>query len=152
MNQIPSRPDNLGVIIVAGGQGTRLGGSRPKQFQLLAGKPVLQWSCECFAGFPGVHSLVVVLPDQYLAEGRILMTAWHPAVPWQIVAGGRRRQDSVASGLAALATECRWVAIHDAARPGISPDVVARVWAAAREVGAATSGRSIPSLRPKMAC
>ncbi len=116
--------DQLSVVIVAGGMGSRMQNPVPKQFLPLLGKPVLRWSVDCFAAVPMVSELVVVLPSEFHVEGSRLLHDVHTSIPLKIVEGGQRRQDSVANGLKALEAGADWVAVHDAARPGVSPDLV----------------------------
>ncbi len=121
------------AIIVAGGRGRRLGAGTPKQFLELGGVSMLQRSVEAFASHPRVDRIVVVLPEDlvgtpppYLAGSRLT-----------IVAGGLRRQDSVANGVAALDGTDDIVLIHDAARPFVDADTISRTIDAAGETGAA---------------
>jgi 2-C-methyl-D-erythritol 4-phosphate cytidylyltransferase len=109
------QPD-AGVIIVAAGRGTRFGGEVPKQYQLLAGAPVLLHAVRPFASHPEVAHIVVVLPPADAAAP----PEWLATVRGgrlTIVAGGAERRESVIAGLAALPVECTIVLIHDGARP-----------------------------------
>ncbi len=113
-----------GVILVAAGSGDRFG--RPKAFVELDGQTLLARSAARFDGF-FAKIAVLRLPD--LDQTRL------PG--WTLVAGGARRRDSVAAGLAALPPEVDLVLIHDAARPLVSDEVIARVREAAEQRGAA---------------
>ncbi|MBB4838819.1 2-C-methyl-D-erythritol 4-phosphate cytidylyltransferase/2-C-methyl-D-erythritol 2,4-cyclodiphosphate synthase [Sphingomonas kyeonggiensis] len=111
------------AIIVAAGSGTRAGGSVPKQFAPLAGKPMLQHSFDALTSHPEVDAVVVVV-----GEGQ--ETALHAAlgdVPFAI--GGATRRESVKNGLV-LAGDADRVLIHDAARPFLSHAVIDRLLAA----------------------
>ncbi len=109
------------VIIVAAGRGRRMGGAVPKQWQLLAGKPVLAHTLAAFAGLPVV---LVIHPDD---REQAAMLA--PAV--RLVFGGATRGGSVLAGLRALErTGTDRVLIHDGARPLVSGDLIARLLAA----------------------
>jgi 2-C-methyl-D-erythritol 4-phosphate cytidylyltransferase/2-C-methyl-D-erythritol 2,4-cyclodiphosphate synthase len=106
---------NFHAIIVAGGSGSRSGGK--KQWMLLGGKPVLDWSVEAFLHSDAVH-IVVVVPAEDLEEAQ---TAY-PQV--KVVTGGDDRAGSVVNGLKALdglAATSDVVMIHDAARPLLKP-------------------------------
>lgn len=127
--------DGLAIIIVAGGMGSRMQNPVPKQFLPLLGKPVLRWSVDCFAALPLVTELVVVLPAEFHVEGTQVLKDVFTSVPLKIVEGGSRRQDSVANGLKALEPGTEWVGVHDAARPGISPDLVFQAFNLAQEHG-----------------
>lgn len=126
---------DVGVVIVAGGQGTRTGGAAAgaelKQFRWIAGKPMLLHSIHTFMARPDVHTVVVVLPKSHAAD----------PPPWLfqcdvdrllVSTGGRERAESVANGLEDVPDECAIVLVHDAARPFVPNDVVERVVAAAR--------------------
>lgn len=117
-----------GVVIPAGGRGARMGGRR-KPFLLLAGEPVLSRAIRPFLRHPSVECLVVALPEADAAAP----PAWIAALDRRIrvVAGGAERGDSVRSALAALPRGLDVIVVHDAARPLVSDDLVARVIAAA---------------------
>lgn len=129
-------PRDVGVVLVAAGQGTRMGGEVPKQFRLLGGQPVVLWSLQAFLGVHDVAQVVVVLPALHAAEP----PAWLAALVGtrvRLVAGGVERHDSVARGTAALGPDCITVLVHDAARPLVDRGTIDAVIAAARSgVGA----------------
>ncbi len=125
----------VGAIIVAAGSSARMGGI-DKLFAPLAGIPVLARTLTAFQESPLIGSIVVVLSADNLARGRGLVTDGCFSKVGSVCAGGARRQDSVRLGLEAL-PPCEWVAVHDGARPLISPDIVALVIAAAQVTGAA---------------
>ena len=107
------------VIIVAAGRGTRMGGDVPKQWQMLAGKPVLAHTVAAFAGFPVV---VVIHPDD---------RARAEALGVPLVEGGATRDASVLAGLKAVEGKgATRVLIHDGARPLVSRDLILRLVAA----------------------
>lgn len=108
------------VIITAAGRGTRAGGDVPKQWQILAGKPVLAHTLAAFAGYDCV---LTVHPDD-LERAKSLFSG-------KIVLGGADRAASVLAGLHALAGQgYSAVLIHDGARPLVRPDLINRVRAA----------------------
>lgn len=109
------------VVIVAAGRGSRAGGDLPKQWQILAGKPVLAHTLAAFAGLPVT---LVVHPDD-MARARALA----PQV--RLVTGGAQRADSVRAALEALAgSDATRVLIHDGARPLVSRALIDRLIAA----------------------
>jgi 2-C-methyl-D-erythritol 4-phosphate cytidylyltransferase/2-C-methyl-D-erythritol 2,4-cyclodiphosphate synthase len=124
----------VGVIIVAGGRGQRLGGPVPKQLLDVGGRTILQRSVLAFDGHHAVGDIVVVLPYDLVAFGPSLVGA--TTRPCTYVAGGGRRQDSVSAGLAALPASADVVLIHDAARPFVSNAVIDRVIEATQRSGA----------------
>jgi 2-C-methyl-D-erythritol 4-phosphate cytidylyltransferase/2-C-methyl-D-erythritol 2,4-cyclodiphosphate synthase len=125
----------VGVVIVAAGRGTRVGGGAPKQLLDLGGRTLLQRSVAAFDVHPRVAALVVVLPVDLVREGPALVGATHHAC--RFVPGGERRQDSVRLGLAGLSDAIDLVLIHDAARPFVDAGVIDRVIAGAEAAGAA---------------
>jgi 2-C-methyl-D-erythritol 4-phosphate cytidylyltransferase len=121
---------DVGVVIVAGGSGTRAGGEL-KQFRWVAGKPALLHSLQTFMARPDVVSVVCVLPIEYAAD----------PPPWifqcdidrlMISTGGRTRTESVSNGLEDLPDEASIVLVHDAARPLVGDDTIDRVVASVR--------------------
>ncbi|HWC62809.1 MAG TPA: bifunctional 2-C-methyl-D-erythritol 4-phosphate cytidylyltransferase/2-C-methyl-D-erythritol 2,4-cyclodiphosphate synthase [Rhizomicrobium sp.] len=117
----------IAVLIVAAGKGERSGRSRPKQYESLAGRPMLRHSVEAFGGLAAKLATiqVVIGPGQ---EGLYAAAMPGGSPP---VTGGARRQDSVRLGLEALAGDPPdFVLIHDAARPLVSPKVISDVVAA----------------------
>jgi 2-C-methyl-D-erythritol 4-phosphate cytidylyltransferase len=124
-------PD-VGVVIVAAGQGSRTGTSELKQFRWIAGKPMLLHSIQAFERRPDVAQIVAVLPRSYAGD----------PPPWifqsdlerlLVSVGGAERGDSVWSGIEDLEDDVRIVVVHDAARPLVTDDTIDRVIAAARQ-------------------
>jgi len=122
-------------VVVAGGSGNRLGGATPKQFLVLAGKPMLLWSIETMLRCNKLAAIAVVVPAGEENRVRALLPhAWNI----HVVAGGASRTDSVRAGLAVLEPMLPdRVLIHDAARPGLSPAVIDELLAALNEADAA---------------
>jgi 2-C-methyl-D-erythritol 4-phosphate cytidylyltransferase len=124
-------PRDVGVVVVAAGQGSRLGGEVPKQFLPVGGIPVLLRAIRPFASHPEVARVVVVLAPAH-AERPPEFLAPLAGSGLTIVAGGRERSDSVAAGLRALPSECEIVLVHDGARPFVERGVIDAVIAHAR--------------------
>lgn len=123
---------DVGVVIVAGGSGSRVGGGELKQLRWIAGKPMLLHSLQAFQKIIEVGMVVCVLPKQYAGD----------PPPWLfqcdtdrmlISVGGRTRAESVANGLEDLPAECTTVLVHDAARPLVSEAMIRRVIATAKQ-------------------
>lgn len=128
--------ERCGVIIVAGGAGTRCGGRIPKQFALLGGIPVLARTIGNFTGaLPGA-AIVVVLPAEHIDFWHNLCARFDVA-PHTVVAGGAERFHSVRNGLAALPDDLSLIAVQDAVRPLGSVKLIRRTAAAAAESGSA---------------
>ena len=126
------------AVIVAAGSSRRAGFD--KLAAPLAGVPVLRRSVDAFVA-AGAATVVVVCPESRWQETG-LATATFP-VPVIRVDGGAERQDSVAAGLAALPAATRMVAVHDGARPLITPQGIQACLAAAEETGAATCAHPV---------
>ena len=125
------------AIIVAAGRGTRAGGDLPKQWQVLAGRRVIDWTLDLFRAAPGIDRIVLVLHPDDLA--RIAA-----ADDVMITTGGMTRDASVARGLEALErTDVSRVLIHDVARPCTPPQVIADVLAALDHAEAAAPGLAV---------
>jgi 2-C-methyl-D-erythritol 4-phosphate cytidylyltransferase/2-C-methyl-D-erythritol 2,4-cyclodiphosphate synthase len=123
------------AIVAAGGRGVRFGADRPKQFLELGGRSILEMSVAALAASDRVDEIVVALPEEHLAA---VAKAWPSAAkPLAFVAGGARRQDSVANAFAKSSRHADVIVIHDAARPFVTSDVIARTIEAARVHGAA---------------
>jgi 2-C-methyl-D-erythritol 4-phosphate cytidylyltransferase / 2-C-methyl-D-erythritol 2,4-cyclodiphosphate synthase len=133
------------AIIAAGGRGQRLGAAQPKQLLSIGGRPILERSVMAFLTHPSVDAVIVALPQAlvddppaYLRSAEALALAGS-GKPLRMVAGGERRQDSVANAFHAVDAASDLIVIHDAARPFASADLIARTIAAAAESGAAVA-------------
>lgn len=116
----------VGVVIVAGGSGSRVGGTELKQMRWVAGKPMLLHSLQAFQSIPEVAMVVCVLPRQYAGDPPPWIFQSDPE-RMLISVGGKTRAESVANGLEDLPPECSTVLIHDAARPLVSVAMIRRV-------------------------
>lgn len=113
------------ALIVAAGGGERAGGEIPKQFRMLAGKPVLRWAIEAFLRHERIDAVQVVIQgdDRQRYEAATAGLGLNPPVT-----GGATRADSVRRGLEALGpSPPRRVLIHDGARPLVSSALIDRV-------------------------
>ncbi len=125
------------AILVAAGLGTRLAASEPKAFVAVAGVPLFIHALRALVAAPAVSAAIVVVPPGERSRGLQLIRGSAPwRCPVSLVEGGAERQDSVRAGLEG-ADGADFVAIHDAARPFVSPEVVGLVVAAAIQYGAA---------------
>ena len=124
------------AIIPAGGQGTRMGGTVPKQFQALRGKPILHYTLRTLQESGLIDSLILVVPEKELENTR---TDWleRPPVVKQVVVGGEKRQDSVFNGYQALPTDTDIVLVHDGVRPFLSREMIQETIHTAEKFGAA---------------
>ncbi len=125
----------VSAIIAAGGRGARLGGQVPKQLRTVGGRTLLERSIAPFDASERIDEIVVVLPAELAAAPPAEVREVRTPVRW--VAGGARRQDSVAAGLEAVDPASQVVVVHDAARPFCGPELIERTIDAAVESGAA---------------
>jgi 2-C-methyl-D-erythritol 4-phosphate cytidylyltransferase/2-C-methyl-D-erythritol 2,4-cyclodiphosphate synthase len=134
----------LGIVVVAAGSGTRLGGSEPKAFVALRGVPVLERALRGVFDSVEPAQVVLVVPSSHLKAARSIAdrVAGVASDSVSVVAGGATRQASVAAGLAALAADVDTVLVHDAARALTPPMLFDRVARAVRSTG----GGVIPAL------
>jgi len=130
----PSPPD-CSAIIVAAGSSQRMG--MDKLLWPLDGVPVLRRTINAFLAAPSIRSVVVVCPED---RWKSLDISEFPKSVTR-VNGGATRQDSVMVGLSAHVPDTRHVAVHDGARPLVSPDDIERCIAAAIQHRAATLAR-----------
>ncbi len=125
---------SVAAIILAAGRGTRAGGDQPKQWQVLAGRRVIDWTLDTFRAMPGIDHIVVVLHAEDLA-------LFPPAEGVSVTTGGASRDASVRCGLEALAGQgFARVLIHDVARACTPRKVIADVLAALDVAQAAAPG------------
>lgn len=137
-------PD-LGIVLVAGGRGERLGAGAPKAFVTLGERTLLEHCIDTIVSLPHSGQLVLVVPRERAPEALMLshgLTAAHPRWRVSVVSGGRERHESVRFGLAALHDSIDTVLVHDAARPLASADLFERVIAAVHRTG----GSVVPAL------
>ncbi len=126
-------PEKRGVVLLAGGVGSRFGADKPKQFVELLGRPILDYSLALFLNEADVVC-VVCHPDW--------IDVLHDLPHWRsdilVTQGGSTRQESVYYGLQRLARESlQVVAIHDGARPLVSLDLIRTGWTKLQETVAA---------------
>jgi len=111
------------ALVPAAGLGERLGCEGPKALVELAGRPMLEWSLRAFAAAAGVSVVVVAAPAG--SEDRFHGAVTVPdGLELRVVAGGPARSESVAAALAAIDPETALVAVHDAARPLVTPELI----------------------------
>ena len=125
----------LSAIIVAAGSSQRMGFD--KLLALLGDKPVLAHTLGAFENTDCVSEIILVGQAERVRDLEELVRRNEFQKVRAVVPGGRQRQDSVRAGLERLAPEARYVAVHDAARPLVMPQQIERVFAIAREHGAA---------------
>ena len=130
----------LTVIVPAAGAGRRMGFGKNKAFITIRDIPLLVLCMKMLAETGMVRRVIVVTRAWEITETELMLKEYQdrfPGISWQVTAGGRERQDSVANGLALIRDESGYVAVHDSARPFAGTEVFARTFARAKECGAA---------------
>ena len=122
---------HVSAIIAAGGRGSRFGSAQPKQLLTLGGAPILKRTVDVFLqGYP-FDEVIVALPEELAANPPSYLD------DVMVVAGGARRQDSVANAFRHVAPSSQVIVIHDAARPLVTAALIERTVDAAYAHGAA---------------
>lgn len=134
--------DGVALVLLAAGQGTRVGHETNKVFLPLAGRRVITWSLDSTQRLPGLITTVMVLQDDDRAQADFALRREARGRPVLLVGGGQTRHGSELEALRALAPHIRSgvvdvVVIHDAARPLAPPALFAEVIEAARLLGGA---------------
>jgi 2-C-methyl-D-erythritol 4-phosphate cytidylyltransferase len=126
------------AIIAAAGQGIRMAGTRPKQFLELAGTPIIFHTLQAFEQCDSIQEIIVVISAAEAAGFLSLAGKRELRKLTKVVSGGATRAESVLRGLQAVReATVEVVAVHDAVRPFVTPDEIARTVAAAQAEGAA---------------
>ncbi len=131
----------LTAIIVAAGDSRRMGFD--KLFAAIAGKPVIAHTISAFQRANSVNEIIVVAREDRQNEIKTIVRDRRSEKVRSIVPGGKHRQDSVRAGLDQLDSATRWVAVHDAARPLITPEQIERVFQQCANHGAAALAEPI---------
>ncbi len=124
------------VLILAGGKGLRMNAPLPKQFLEIAGKPLIMHTIEVFYNFDPAISLIVVLPADQIEFWQELCKKHGFGIDHKVVQGGETRFNSVKNGLV-LVTVPSVVAVHDAVRPLVSKETIAKCFEKAEQMSAA---------------
>lgn len=110
---------SIGMVLLAGGVGKRMGKPAPKQFLLLGGKPLIIHVAEAISGIEAIGEIIVTCPAEHIDDTVALLRNHGLDGRVRCIAGGTSRQESVQKGLAAL-SPCDTVLIHEAVRPLVS--------------------------------
>lgn len=125
------------VIIVAGGLGSRMQSTVPKQFLLLNGKPVLMHTIAAFEQAVAKPGIILVLPADFHTYWQQLIQEYSFDIPHQLVTGGETRFHSVKNGLDLITDQEALIAVQDAVRPLVSPAIIDEAYKRAAEHGTA---------------
>lgn len=115
---------NISVIVVAGGTGSRMGGDIPKQFMLIEDRPILMHTIERFhLLLPDANYIIVIHPDE-IARWHNLCDIFSFNIKHTIAEGGKTRFHSVKNGLELVDEKCDVVMIHDGVRPFVDSAII----------------------------
>ena len=128
------------AILLAAGKSSRMGANVDKAFLSLVDKPVVAWSLLALERCPDIDRIVLVVRKDQLLASKAVARMFGISKISKIVAGGAKRQESVAAGLAACDIDTRYVVVHDAARPLVTPEVISEVVKNVRRFPAVTVG------------
>ncbi len=131
------------AILVAAGKGTRMGAGVDKLFLKVAGRPVVAHTWQKFDDAACIWEIILVVRRGRQKMFQEMAKKYQFRKPYRIVIGGAERQDSVWNGLKALSPETKIVAIHDAARPCVSEELIADTVKRAEETGAAVAAQPV---------
>ncbi|ULL13360.1 2-C-methyl-D-erythritol 4-phosphate cytidylyltransferase [Paenibacillus sp. H1-7] len=129
--------NQLGVVIVAAGKGSRMGTKESKQYLHLNGKPILVHTLALFERIAEVDTIVLVTGTEDVERCRGYVEQYRLTKVRHIVAGGKERQDSVYKGLQQLEGSVEWVMVHDGVRPFAAEEHVIACWRKVMETEAA---------------
>ena len=128
------------VIIAGGGKGRRFGDTEPKQFCLIAGRPILEWTIDIFDHCPLIKGIVLVVPQGMLNSAKNKLSLWRYKKIREVIEGGEERIDSVFKGLSVIESQTDIVLVHDGVRPLASQSLVESVIRETQSFGAVTPG------------
>ncbi|MGR3310039.1 MAG: 2-C-methyl-D-erythritol 4-phosphate cytidylyltransferase [Candidatus Brocadiales bacterium] len=129
---------NVSVIIPSAGVGLRMGGKVRKPYLCIKGKPILLYTFESFVRIEYVREIILVVnPEDHSAVDDEWNGRLNEQKSTKIIPGGKRRQDSVYTGLLQMDERCNIVLIHDAVRPFVTKEIIEAVIQKAEECGAA---------------
>ncbi len=127
------------ALILAAGLGTRMKSDRTKQMIRLLGEPLFMKSVREFARSPYIDEIVIVCLREEINEVKHIVLPYNIEKIKAIVAGGSTRQLSALAGFESITPDCKFVAIHDAARACVTADMISDVVSAAYACGAASA-------------
>jgi 2-C-methyl-D-erythritol 4-phosphate cytidylyltransferase/2-C-methyl-D-erythritol 2,4-cyclodiphosphate synthase len=136
---------DIALVVVAAGQGQRLGAGKPKAFVDLVGRPLLTHAIESIIALPELAQLIIAVPESHLVEAAEIGAELIGDLPigFEVVLGGETRQGSIANALGELQHESEIVLVHDAARALAPTSLFASVAESVRQ----TKLSSLPVMR-----
>ncbi|OGV62551.1 MAG: 2-C-methyl-D-erythritol 4-phosphate cytidylyltransferase [Lentisphaerae bacterium RIFOXYC12_FULL_60_16] len=131
------------AVVVAAGKSTRMGANVDKAFLTLGAKPVLAYSMQAFESCPDIHGVILVVRKDRLQVARGMVQMLGFIKVRKVVAGGLERQHSVQNGLDELGEDVSVVAVHDGARPCVTPELISETIKSAKRYGSGVAGVKI---------
>lgn len=132
------------VIISAGGTGKRFGGSLPKQLVEMQDAPIIAKTIAAFENSDLIDNIVIAINKKWLHETVEIFKNFKFSKVTELIAGGAKRQDSVYNALRSkTAQDSELILVHDAVRPLVGKELIARVVESAEEFGAV-----VPAIAP----
>lgn len=126
------------AIILAGGQGLRLGADIPKQFLMVGGNPIIRWSIETFSGISQIDEIIIVVPQEHIDEMHKILRPGNINKKITIIPGGNTRQMSAYNAInSRYFMDDDILIFHDAARPFVKADLIKRCIEETKKFGAA---------------
>ena len=136
------------AIILAAGSSTRMDSEIPKQLIEINDMPIMIRSMLAFEESESISEIILVAPEEYVSYYRSLVRSYKIKKLVAVTAGGTTRNESAANGFKRVSTDVKFVAIHDAARCLVTPEIIDRVCASAYKYNAATAAtRSTDSVK-----
>jgi 2-C-methyl-D-erythritol 4-phosphate cytidylyltransferase len=133
---------NFGLIVAAG-KSTRMGPKVDKAFLSLGTRPVLAYSVLAFEKCPDIHGIVLVVRKDRVESARAMVQLYGCSKVRRVLPGGPMRQASVNIGLGAMGEDVDVVAVHDGARPCVTPDLISRTIKSAQRYGSGVAAVKI---------
>ncbi len=130
----------LSVIIPAAGSGARMGSEIPKPFIKVGKKSILEHTISRFLEVPDVVQIVIATSKNYISEIESMVAGLSGRVAFKVVEGGRERQYSIYNALQYISEVAMLVAVHDAVRPFVRPELIEECCAVAEKIGGAVLG------------
>lgn len=140
-------PARIGAIIVAAGLTPRKAEcathASDMRWILIAGRPVLAWTVASLLHDALIDEVVLVVTPDRAGDAHVLETEERWRGVTIVPSGGPRRRDAVSTALHALSPACRWIVVHEATRPLVTPELIAAGFAAAQQTGAAAASEPV---------
>ncbi len=136
------------AVVLAAGQGKRMGTKIQKQYLHILGKPVVYYALKAFQDSPQVDEIILVTgKDEIVFCREEIVSLFGLSKVTAVIAGGRERYDSVEGALKVVAGNPKardgYVMIHDGARPFVTPEIISRIWEDVQRYQACTAGMPV---------